>query len=121
MRVAEHHMKAKWRDPVFRASRSAAIKRGQSSPKLRRKRKAITTALWKTPAYREKVTLALQEAMARPEVSAKKSVSIRKALEDPSQRARLRRPRPRPLSAFVQAWFGFGPFDGPREDQEVIT
>ena len=113
-------MKAKWRDPVFRASRSAAIRRGQSSPKLRLKRSSITRELWRTPAYREKVTLALQEAMARPEVSVKKSASMKKTIrEDPSQLARLRRPRPRPLSPFVQAWFGLGPLGEPREDQEV--
>ena len=109
--MAEHHMKAKWRDPAFRASRSAATKRGQSSLKFRLKRRSITRKLWKDPAFREKVTLALQEAQARPEVSAKKSASMKKTIrEDPSQLARLRRPRPRPLSAFVQAWFGLGPF-----------
>ena len=111
-------MTAKWRDPVFRASRSAAIRRGQSSPEFRRKRRSITRELWKTQAYREKVTLALQEVMARPEVSAKKSASMKKTIrKDPSQLARLRRPRPRPLSPFVKAWFG--PFGEPREDQEV--
>ena len=116
----EHWMTTRWRSPEFRAARSAAIREGQSSPEFRRKRRSITRKLWKTPAYREKVTLALQEAMARPEVSVKKSASIKKTIRvDPSQLARLRRPRPRPLSPFVQAWFGLGPLGEPREDQEV--
>ena len=114
--MAEHQMKAKWRDPVFRASQSAAIRRGQSSKTFRRKRHLITRKLWKDPAFREKVTLALQEAQSRPEVSSKKSRSMKEYMANPLlQQPRINGVRPEPLSKFVQEWFGVGPYYDPGE------
>ena len=91
--MAEHHMTRLWRDPAFRARRTAAIRHGQAGDEFRAKRSKISKAQWSNEDYRNKIVTGLKATLKRPEV-----------------KARLKRLAKIRISKFAQIWFGIGPY-----------
>lgn len=81
-------LKARWRDPAYRARMTAASRQRVQEPEVKARHSAAMKAIWQDPQRRARLLDRSKAARQDPTARARHSEAMKAALQDPQQRAR---------------------------------